>query len=116
MDRVRRLVRDRRPEIGVPYVYGGTSPAGFDCSGLVQYVYRRVGVVLPRTTWGMLGRGRRVYGPLHPGDLVFFFRGEHVGIYLGSGLFEDAPHTGTRVGVRTLASYGGYYTARRIIR
>jgi len=114
--RVRRLIVVARREIGRPYVWGATGPWAFDCSGLVQYVYRHVGVLLPRTTWGMMDRGRRVYGPLHPGDLVFFFNGEHVGIYLGRGRFEDAPHTGARVGVRTLASYGGYYTARRVIR
>ncbi|MCL2491642.1 MAG: NlpC/P60 family protein, partial [Coriobacteriia bacterium] len=68
--------------IGVPYVWGGSSPAGFDCSGLVQYCYAQLGVYLPRTTYGMMEYGSYVaYGDLQPGDLVITSGGGHVGLY-----------------------------------
>lgn len=113
--RVHRLIWVARRQVGTPYVWGGTSPrTGFDCSGFVQYVFRRVGVGLPRTTWGMIDRGHRVRH-LRPGDVLFFWGGSHVALYLGGGLIEDAPHSGARVGVRRLAAYGGYYEARNYL-
>lgn len=87
-------------EQGVPYLYGGSSPRGFDCSGLAWYVYRQVGVSLPRTAQAQYDHLPRVArGELKPGDLVFFFGGVqmHVGIYLGDGRFVHAPETGAPV-------------------
>ncbi|WP_251861639.1 C40 family peptidase [Clostridium sp. Marseille-Q2269] len=80
---------------GVPYVWGGTSPSGFDCSGFVQYVYRNAaGKDLPRDTYGQIGAGERVsQDQLQPGDLVFPHAG-HVGIYIGGGQIIHAPQTG----------------------
>lgn len=113
--RYQRLILAARSQIGTPYVWGAESPRrGFDCSGLVQWAFRKIGIFLPRTTWGMMTRGHHVRR-LRAGDAVFFFNGEHVGIYVGSGRFIDAPHTGARVGIRRLASYGRY-TARRFVR
>ena len=88
-----------RDQVGVPYRYGGNSPSGFDCSGLVQYVYGKLGVNLPRKSSEMAGVGQLV--PVHallPGDLVFFRvnkrRVSHVGIYVGNDKFVHATKSG----------------------
>lgn len=84
--------------LGIPYVYGGSSPRGFDCSGLTQYVYGLLGVSLPRTAGAQYAATTRVSrSAAQPGDLVFFFTGgsvTHVGIYLGGNMMIAAPHTG----------------------
>ena len=99
--------------LGVPYVWGGSSPRGFDCSGLVMYVFAQIGVSLPHSSYAQFGMGASVsMSQLQPGDLVFFAGASHVGIYVGSGRFIDAPHTGTVVRISTMRSYG-YYAARR---
>ena len=80
---------------GVPYVYGGTSTSGFDCSGYTQYVYRRAGVSIPRTASAQQRAASRVSSP-RPGDLVFFgYPAYHVGIYLGPGRLADAQRPGS---------------------
>jgi cell wall-associated NlpC family hydrolase len=105
-----RVVRYAKRFLGVPYVYGGSSPHGFDCSGFVRYVYAHFGVTLPHSSYAQFGDGRRVRrGALRPGDLVFFDSVGHVGIYVGNGRFIHAPHTGTRVSVEPLR---GWYSAR----
>ena len=93
-------------QVGAAYRYGGASPAGFDCSGLVQYSYREAGKKLPRTT-GQLwdSAGTVAYDDLQVGDLLFFrFDGKmsHVGIYVGEERFVHAPSTGKRVSVDSL--------------
>src|SRR6478735_2334185 len=91
--------------LGVPYVWGGASPSGFDCSGLVVYVYGRLGVSLPHYTVSLWSAGAHVSrDQLAPGDLVFCYSRDHVGIYLGGGLFIHAPHTGTVVQISSLNS------------
>lgn len=101
---------------GVPYRWGGASPrAGFDCSGLVQYVYGKVGIRLPHYAAGQYQHGRRVSrDSLRPGDLVFFSGLGHVGIYAGRGKFIHAPRSGTRVRWSRLSSHGSYYGAIRL--
>ena len=100
---------------GVPYSWGGASPrAGFDCSGLVQYVYGKVGIQLPHHAASQYGHGRRIArGSLRAGDLVFFSGLGHVGIYAGGGKFIHAPRRGTTVRWSRLSSHGSYYGATR---
>jgi cell wall-associated NlpC family hydrolase len=98
--------------LGVRYVWGGASPSGFDCSGLVMYVYAQVGVSLPHYTVAQYNYSDSVSvsrSQLEPGDLVFFAGLGHVGIYVGNGQFIHAPHTGSVVRIDSLSS--GWYAA-----
>jgi cell wall-associated NlpC family hydrolase len=98
--------------LGIPYQWGGESTqGGFDCSGMVQYVYREVGVFLPRVAQDQYDAGPAVPpgGTVEPGDLVFFGDGvndvSHVGMYVGDGLMIDAPHTGAVVRFDRVAGF-----------
>ena len=98
--------------IGVPYVFGGTSPSGFDCSGLVQYVYRHFGINISRTTKTQINEGREVdINNLQLGDLVFPSSG-HVTLYVGNGHVIHAPQPGDRVKISKLWSF---WRAKRIL-
>jgi cell wall-associated NlpC family hydrolase len=103
--------------LGVPYVWGGSSPRGFDCSGLVMYVFAQIGVSLPHSSYAQAAMGTPVsIDQLQPGDLVFFTGASHEGIYIGGGQFIHAPHTGDVVKISSLSGYysSAFYTARRI--
>jgi peptidoglycan DL-endopeptidase CwlO len=101
--------------LGVPYVWGGASPSGFDCSGLVMYVYAQLGISLPHYTVAQWNATLPVsQSDMQPGDLVFFDGLGHVGIYIGGGQFVDAPHTGTVVRIDSLSNFGGFDGARRV--
>jgi cell wall-associated NlpC family hydrolase len=102
--------------LGVPYVWGGASPAGFDCSGLVMYVYAQLGISLPHYTVSQWNATEPIStSEMQPGDLVFFDGLGHVGIYIGGGQFVDAPHTGSVVRIDSLSSWGGSFVgARRV--
>ena len=98
--------------LGVPYVWGGASPVtGFDCSGLVMYVYGQLGIDLLHFSGAQYQEGAPVaFGALAPGDLVFFDPGPlgpgHVGIYVGGDRFIQAPHTGDVVKISSLTDFG----------
>jgi cell wall-associated NlpC family hydrolase len=98
-----------RAQLGAPYLYGGASPRGFDCSGLVYYAYRRAGIAVPRTTTAQYRRAQHIgLAQLRPGDLVFFRLGSrnvaHVGIYAGGGKFIHAPSSGKGVAYSAIHS------------
>jgi peptidoglycan DL-endopeptidase CwlO len=95
--------------LGTPYVYGGASPAGFDCSGFVMYVFSQIGVSLPHNAAAQYGYGMPVsQSQLQPGDLVFFNGLGHDGIYIGGNQFIHSPHTGDVVKISTIT---GWYAA-----
>ncbi len=100
-----RIVFTALQMVGVPYRYGGATPEGFDCSGLVQYAYRSAGLAVPRTSRDQF----RASAPVQvtdagPGDLLFFQSKDysHVGIYLGEGRFVHAPNSGRTVEIGSL--------------
>jgi len=103
--------------LGVPYVWGGASPRGFDCSGLVMYVFAQIGVSLPHNAAAQYGYGSPVSrGSLQPGDLVFFDGLGHVGIYVGGNSFIHSPHTGDVVKISSMTGWysSTYVGARRL--
>jgi cell wall-associated NlpC family hydrolase len=126
---VRTAIRWALGQLGTQYQWGGSckdahgaDPMGrCDCSSLVQQAYAAAGVFLPRTTYTQVKEGKAVsVGQLQPGDLVFTegtaASPDHVGMYIGSGLIINAPHTGDVVRIATLASWqGDILAARRIV-
>lgn len=113
-----RVVATAKKWLGTPYVWGGTTKQGVDCSALLQRVWGDAGVKIPRVTYDQWKTGQKVgKGQLRAGDAVFFHMGkrgpEHVGMYIGNGKFIEAPRTGLKVRVSTLAGRSDYVGARR---
>jgi cell wall-associated NlpC family hydrolase len=104
--------------LGTPYLWGGTTPAGFDCSGFTQYVYRHFGIYIGRTTYDQIKDGYAVSrDQLQPGDLVFFGQGgspSHMGIYIGNGMYINSPRTGDVLKISPV-NRPDYITARRVM-
>ncbi len=123
LDAGQHVVHIASKYIGTPYVWGGSSPGGFDCSGLVQYCYKQIGINLDRTTWDQVKEGHAVaWGQFKPGDLIFSnFEGPgagatHVVIYAGHGQVIAAPHTGGHVEYESVDVFKPYFMgARRVV-
>lgn len=117
----RNIVHVAHQYLGIPYVYGGDNPSsGLDCSGFLQNVYRQMGINLPRTTFQQFRQGKAVgLRNLKPGDAVFTVPTkagpDHVGMYIGHGMVQESPHTGTKNSVIPLKSFlgDGFVGARR---
>lgn len=118
----RRVVPDAEQYVGVPYVYGGSTPKGFDCSGLVQYVYRHQGVDLPRTSRQMAGAGMAIdpsARSMAVGDLMLFAQDgtvSHVAIYAGSGRFIHSSSSGGGVRYDDLNTQRGRWYADHLVK
>jgi len=119
-----RIVNMAKKYLGVPYIWGGVTPGGFDCSGYTQYVFAKCGYTLNYRTQQYRNGIAISYSNLRPGDLVFFATGStssisHVGIYIGNGKFIHAPRAGDVVKVSSMTSGTYYYyrfrCARRIV-
>lgn len=110
-----RALRGAYAQRGTPYVWGGSAPGGFDCSGLVYWAYRRAGYMnIGRTTYTQINQGKPVaQAHLQPGDIVFPTP-HHEGLYIGNGMVLEAPHTGDQVKVIPLSEFG-FWQARRLI-
>lgn len=113
-----KAVKIARQFLGTPYVWGGAAPGGFDCSGLTQYVYGKLGVSLDHFAQTQYAQGKQVSrDQLEPGDLVFFGSSsgtiDHVGFYVGKGRYLHAPKTGDVVKVSSLADRADYVGACR---
>ena len=111
---VRNVIRAAYSVLGTPYVFGGTSTYGFDCSGFTQYAFARAGISIPRMADSQLYYGRQIsMSELRPGDLIFFSTYEpgasHCGIYLGDGKFI---HAGTSTGEVVADAFTGYWGER----
>jgi hypothetical protein len=108
-------------QIGVPYLYGGDGPGGFDCSGLVQWAASKAGIALPRTAAAQYAATQRITtSGAPPAGALVFFRDDggqigHVGISIGNYYMVDAPHTGARVRVESFKNWPGFVGATSIL-
>lgn len=100
--------------LGLPYVWGAVGPDTFDCSGFTSYVYRHcAGIEITRTTYTQINVGKPVsYSEMQPGDLVFTYDNEHVGIYVGGGMYINATYPGSTIRVTPVTNF---YAARRVL-
>ncbi|MEV0229077.1 C40 family peptidase [Nonomuraea sp. NPDC050786] len=105
--KARKAVAVAKHQIGDPYRYGGTGPGSFDCSGLVQYAWKKAGVRIPRVASSQFVRikNKVSWRHLKPGDLMFFSGLGHVGMYVGKGKMVHSPRTGERVRIDKLSRW-----------
>lgn len=114
IQKVQDVIKESYKYLNVPYVWGGTTPKGFDCSGYMQYIFNKVGISLPRVSQDQQQVGIEVpKGSLQPGDLIFWgYPAHHVGMYIGNGEYIQAPHTGDVIKISKLSQYTN---AKRVI-
>jgi D-gamma-glutamyl-meso-diaminopimelic acid endopeptidase CwlS/peptidoglycan endopeptidase LytE len=117
VSKAQAVIDEAKKYIGVPYVWGGSTPSGFDCSGLVNYVFNKVGVSVPRTVATLWAGEKPVSAPI-PGDLVFFDINQtgtpsHVGIYLGNNQFIHAGSSGVTISDMTATYWKTRYIGAR---
>lgn len=100
------LIEEAYKYLGTPYVWGGTTPSGFDCSGFMQYIFAKNNISLPRVSESQQLCGKKVsYEELEPGDLVFWgYPAHHVGMYIGNGKYIHSPHTGDVIKISNLSN------------
>lgn len=116
-ENVRALINEAQKYLGVPYLWGGTSPAGFDCSGLMQYVFNSQGISIPRTSQEQQKASEAIeLKDVKPGDLLFNKEKDatHVGMYIGNDLYIQAPHTGDVVKISKWSTSNMKYAGRVI--
>lgn len=109
------LIEEAQKYLGIPYVWGGTSPDGFDCSGLMQYVFNSQGIEIPRTSQEQQKFATTIsMAEIKPGDLVFNKQSDstHVGMYIGNDMYIQAPHTGDVVKISKLSASNMKYVGR----
>lgn len=105
-------------QLGTPYVWGGENPGGFDCSGLVQWVFGKMGIRMPRLSYDQMAKGRPVsLNKLRPGDLIGYHNGpggraDHIAIYIGNGRIIEAPRPGRYVQVGRVHDTPGAFAVR----
>ncbi len=110
-------VQAAQGEIGVPYEWGGTTPAGFDCSGLVMWAYAQVGISLPHYSGAQYDDTTHIpLGDIAPGDLLFYGPGgdDHVAMYIGGGMMVEAPYTGASVWDTPMRTGDGFVGVGRV--
>lgn len=107
-----------KEQIGKPYVYGAQGPNAFDCSGLVYYIYKKIGHPIRRLTAYLYAKiGRPVHGRLEPGDIIVVNGGHHVVMFVGDGTVISAPYTGSSVRYAPLSRYtNDIYAVRRVLK
>jgi cell wall-associated NlpC family hydrolase len=111
------IVEVAREQIGKPYVYGTQGPNTFDCSGLIYWIYKKIGHPIRRLTAYLLSKiGRPVHGPLKRGDIIVVDGGQHVVLYVGGGKVIHAPHAGSNVQYAPVSGYlRRAYAVRRVL-
>jgi cell wall-associated NlpC family hydrolase len=110
-------VQAAQGEIGVPYEWGGSSPSGFDCSGLIEWAYGQVGISLPHYSGAQYNDTTHIpLGDIAPGDILFYGPGgsEHEAMYIGNGMMVEAPYTGANVRDTPMRTDGGFAGVGRV--
>ncbi|MBN1077984.1 glycoside hydrolase [Clostridium botulinum] len=114
-EEARSIIKEAQKYLGIPYLWGGTTPEGFDCSGLMQYVFNSQGIEIPRVSQDQQSFAEPInLSELKPGDLVFnkSSNSTHVGLYIGDDKYLHAPHTGDVVKISTLSTSNMKYAGR----
>ncbi|ACD22921.1 glycoside hydrolase [Clostridium botulinum] len=114
-EEARAIIKEAQKYLGIPYLWGGTTPDGFDCSGLMQYVFNSQGIEIPRVSQDQQSFAEPInLSELKPGDLVFNkpSNSTHVGLYIGDDKYLHAPHTGDVVKISTLSTSNMKYAGR----